>query len=107
MIRRPPMFTLADTLFPYRTPVRSVKSRVEAVRQVVAGTNEADDAGRRWKDATAVHERAWRAALDAGWSEKDLRATGARAPGQTNRPRRARTTGTRSSNGAGSASSEE
>ncbi|WP_390178315.1 hypothetical protein [Microbacterium sp. MTN4-26] len=84
-----------------------VNARVEAVRQVVAATNDADDAERRWKDATAIHERAWRAALDAGWSEKDLRATGARAPGQTSRPRRARTAGTRSSNGAGSASSEE
>ncbi|MFL2002151.1 hypothetical protein [Microbacterium sp. A1-JK] len=84
-----------------------VNARVEAVRQVVAATNDADDAERRWKDATAVHERAWRAALDAGWSEKDLRATGARAPGQTSRPRRARTASTRSSNSAGSASSEE
>jgi hypothetical protein len=84
-----------------------VNARVEAVRQVVAATNDADDAERRWKDATAVHERAWRAALDAGWSEKDLRATGARAPGQTSRPRRARAASTRSSTGAGSASSEE
>lgn len=84
-----------------------MNARVEAVRQVVEAINDADDAERRWKDATAAHDRAWRAALDAGWSEKDLRATGARAPGQTNRPRRTRTASTRSSTGASSASSEE
>lgn len=83
-----------------------VNARVDAVRQVVAAINDADDAERRFKDATAAHERAWRAAVDAGWSEKDLRATGARAPGQTSRPRRARAAGARSSTPAAPASSE-
>ncbi|NYF18452.1 hypothetical protein HDC37_003316 [Microbacterium sp. AK009] len=83
-----------------------VNARVDAVRQVVAAANDADDAERQWKDATAAHERAWRAALDAGWSEKDLRATGARAPGHSARPRRARTAPARTSTPAASASSE-
>lgn len=83
-----------------------VNARVDAVRHVVAATNDADDAERRWKDTITAHERAWRAALDAGWSEKDLRATGARAPGQAARPRRARTAPARTSTPAASASSE-
>lgn len=83
-----------------------VNARVEAVRQVVAATIEADEAERRWKDATAAHERAWRSALDAGWSEKDLRATGARAPGQSARPRRSRSASARTASGTNTAQSE-
>jgi len=77
--------------------------RVDAVRNVVAATIDADAAERQLKDATTAHERAWRHALDAGWSEKDLRATGARPPGQPTRQRRPRTTTT----GASSPTSEQ
>jgi RecB family exonuclease len=83
-----------------------VNARVDAVREVVTASNDADEAERRWKDAAATHERAWRAALDTGWSEKDLRATGARAPGQATRARRPRTTSPRTATTASPASSE-
>ena len=69
-----------------------VDARVEAVRVVAKAVNEYDAAEARVKDATAAHERAWNAALAAGWNEKDLRAAGVRAPGQaTPRARKART----------------
>lgn len=69
-----------------------VDARVEAVRVVAKAANEYDTAEARVKDATAAHERSWNAALAAGWSEKDLRAAGVRAPGQTaTRARKART----------------
>lgn len=60
-----------------------VDSRVEAVRNLADAANESDTAEQRLKEATAAHERAWTAARNAGWSEKDLRATGVRAPGGT------------------------
>ncbi|AWB88114.1 hypothetical protein [Mycetocola zhujimingii] len=58
-----------------------VNNRVEAVRNLADAANEADAAEQRLREATAAHERAWTAARNAGWSEKDLRATGVRAPG--------------------------
>ncbi|MEV8241956.1 hypothetical protein AB0O90_17055 [Microbacterium testaceum] len=85
---------------------RDVNARVEAVRQVVAATAEAEQAEQRWRDAQSAHESAWRAALSAGWSEKDLRATGARAPGQAPRQRRSRSTPNRSASDASSAPTE-
>lgn len=70
-----------------------VNARVDAVRQLADAANEYDAAEQRYRDASTAHERAWAAALSAGWSEKDLRATGVRAPGQgASRPRRKRTT---------------
>ena len=85
---------------------RDVNARVDAVRQVVAATAEAEQAEQRWRDAQGAHESAWRAALSAGWSEKDLRATGARAPGQAPRQRRSRSTSTRPASDASPAPTE-
>jgi hypothetical protein len=72
---------------------RDVDRRVNVVVALTSAANESDAAEERAKEARATHERAWTAALTAGWSEKDLRATGARAPGSVTRPkRRTRTT---------------
>jgi hypothetical protein len=72
---------------------RDVDMRVEAVRVVADAAIKFDAAELRVKDATAVHERAWTAALSAGWSEKELRAAGVRAPGTiAPKVRRARST---------------
>lgn len=74
---------------------RSVEERVAAVRVLVAATNDVDTADQAAKDARDAHSKAWDAALASGWSDKELRATGARAPGQTTRrPRGRRTTDT-------------
>ena len=81
--------------------------KVDAVRDLVTATNDADEAERRWNEATAAHERAWQAALSAGWSEKDLRATGARAPRQKTRRPRAKSASARPSADASTASTEE
>ncbi|WP_316318462.1 hypothetical protein [Clavibacter michiganensis] len=69
---------------------RDVDRRVNAVEVLTSAAHESDAADERAREAKAAHERAWSAALSAGWSEKDLRATGARAPGITTRRRRAR-----------------
>jgi hypothetical protein len=72
---------------------RDVDRRVNVVVALTSAANESDAAEERAKEARATHERAWSAALTAGWSEKDLRATGARAPGSaTRRTRRTRPT---------------
>ena len=69
-----------------------VDARVDAARVVAKAANEYDTAQAHAKDATAAHERSWNAALAAGWSEKDLRAAGLRAPGHAiPRARKART----------------
>jgi hypothetical protein len=65
-----------------------VSARVEAVRVVADAANEAEAAEARAREASTAHEKAWKAAIDAGWTEKDLRATGARAPGQSGTRRR-------------------
>lgn len=71
---------------------RDVDRRVNVVAALTSAANESDAAEERAREARATHERAWSAALTAGWSEKDLRATGARAPGTASRRvRRART----------------
>jgi hypothetical protein len=70
---------------------RDVDRRVSVVAALTSAANESDAAEERARDARAAHERAWTTALTAGWSEKDLRATGARAPGtSTRRTRRTR-----------------
>jgi len=72
---------------------KSVEERVAAVRALVAATNDVDAADRTARNARDAHRNAWDAALASGWSDKDLRATGARAPGdqvkrtRTKRPR--------------------
>jgi hypothetical protein len=72
---------------------RDVDRRVNVVAALTSAAIESDAAEERAKEARAAHERAWSAALTAGWSEKDLRATGARAPGSaTRRTRRTRST---------------
>lgn len=69
-----------------------VNARVEAVRTLADAANAFDAAEQKLKEASAAHERAWSAAVGAGWSEKDLRATGVRAPGQATPRRRSKTT---------------
>lgn len=67
-----------------------VNARVEAVRILAEAANAAEAAEARAKETASAHETAWKAAIAAGWTEKDLRATGVRAPGQNGRrPRRA------------------
>ncbi|TDW26949.1 hypothetical protein EDD25_3513 [Cryobacterium psychrophilum] len=61
----------------------NVDARVEAVRVLADAGNEYDAADQQLKLATHAHEHAWTAALASGWSEKDLRATGVKAPGQS------------------------
>ena len=60
---------------------KSVEERVAVVRSLVAATNDVDAADQAARDARDAHSKAWDAALASGWSDKDLRATGARAPG--------------------------
>ena len=71
-----------------------VSARVAAVTAIAVAANECDAADARLKEAiktaearlkeaTNTHATAWKAALSAGWSEKNLRATGVRAPGQS------------------------
>ena len=69
-----------------------VNARVDAVRKLADAANAFDAAEQELKAASAAHERAWAAAVAAGWSEKDLRATGVRAPGQAAPRRRSKTT---------------
>ncbi|MFC5931766.1 hypothetical protein [Cryobacterium melibiosiphilum] len=61
----------------------NVDARVEAVRVLADAGNEYGAADQQLKLATLAHEHAWTAALASGWSEKDLRATGVKAPGQS------------------------
>jgi hypothetical protein len=67
-----------------------VNAKVEVVRLLAEAANTADAAELAAKDAATAHESAWNAALKAGWSEKELRATGVRAPGQVGRRARSR-----------------
>lgn len=67
-----------------------LNERVEAVRELVSAANDADDAERMAQDARERHSAAWDAALRAGWSEKDLKQTGAKQPGAVTPKRRAR-----------------
>jgi hypothetical protein len=79
----------------------NVNERVNAVRDLAEAANEADVRERDAAAARERHTRAWDAALKAGWSDKDLRQTGARAPGATTPKRR-----TRRSNSAGNGSEQ-
>lgn len=58
-------------------------ARVRSVEVLVSATNAFDAAEQAVKDAAAAHDKAWSAALAAGWTEKNLREIGARAPGQS------------------------
>ncbi|SDZ48289.1 hypothetical protein [Herbiconiux ginsengi] len=76
-----------------------VNAKVEVVRVLADAANAADAAELRAKEAAAAHESAWTAALKAGWSEKELRATGVRAPGQVGRRARPRASAATTSEG--------
>jgi hypothetical protein len=66
----------------------NVNERVNAVREVAEAANDADAKEREATAARERHTRAWDAALKAGWSDKELRQTGARAPGASGAKRR-------------------
>jgi hypothetical protein len=68
----------------------NVNERVNAVREVAEAANDADTKERDAAAARDRHTRAWDAALKAGWSDKELRQTGARAPGAATAKRRTR-----------------
>lgn len=68
----------------------NVNARVDAVREVVDAANDADEKEREATEARERHSRAWDAAIKAGWSDKELRQTGARAPGTATPKRRTR-----------------
>jgi len=68
----------------------NVNARVDAVREVVDAANDADEKEREATEARERHSRAWDAAIKAGWSDKELRQTGARAPGVATPKRRTR-----------------
>lgn len=61
----------------------TVDRRVEAVRSIVSAANDTESAQTALTDAQSRHTKAWSDALAAGWSEKELRATGAPRPGQS------------------------
>jgi hypothetical protein len=71
-----------------------VSARVSAVVAIAEAAKKNDAADARLKQAikdaevalkesSNAHTAAWKAALGAGWSEKELRATGVRAPSAT------------------------
>lgn len=70
----------------------NLNTRVDAVRELAEAANEADAKEREAVEARERHSRAWDAAIKAGWSDKDLRQTGARAPGTASPKRRQRRT---------------
>lgn len=72
----------------------NLNQRVDAVREVAQAANDAEEKEREAAAARERHNRAWDTALKAGWSDKELRQTGARAPGTATpkrRPQRAST----------------
>jgi hypothetical protein len=78
--------------------------RVNAVRTLVDATNTVDAAEQGVKDARDAHGRAWADAITSGWSDKELRATGARPPVKTGaapRVRRSSRSSASSPDGAG------
>jgi hypothetical protein len=69
-----------------------VSARVNAVVAIAEAAKQNDAADARLKQAikdaeaalkesSNAHAAAWKAALSAGWTEKELRATGVRSPG--------------------------
>lgn len=71
---------------------QDVERRVQSVRDLVSAINDVDSADQAARDAADAHARAWNDALASGWSERDLKATGARAPGITRTKRAPRRT---------------
>lgn len=70
------------------------EAKVTAVRELADAANDADAKEREAAEARERHSRAWDAAMKAGWSDKELRQTGARAPGATTPKRRTRRSST-------------
>lgn len=66
------------------------EAKVTAVRELADAANDADAKEREAVEARERHSRAWDAAMKAGWSDKELRQTGARAPGAAAPKRRTR-----------------
>lgn len=66
------------------------EAKVTAVRELADAANDADAKEREATEARERHSRAWDAAIKAGWSDKELRQTGARAPGAATPKRRSR-----------------
>lgn len=66
------------------------EAKVSAVRELADAANDADAKEREASAARERHSRAWDAAIKAGWSDKELRQTGARAPGAATPKRRSR-----------------
>jgi hypothetical protein len=71
-----------------------VSARVNAVVAIAEAAKQNDaadtrlkqtikDAETALKESNSAHAAAWKAALSAGWTEKELRATGVRAPGSS------------------------
>jgi hypothetical protein len=82
----------------------TTERRVNAVRALIDATNTVDAAEQGARDARDAHGRAWADAITSGWSDKELRATGAQPPVKTvaaPRVRRSSRPGTSSSDGAG------
>lgn len=74
----------------------TVERRVEAVRSIVSAAQDTDAASAALSDAQSRHAKAWGDALASGWSEKELRATGAPRPdtARAKRPRPRRSSST-------------
>lgn len=73
---------------------QDIERRVHSVEQVVSAERAVDIAEQTARDAADAHARAWNDALNSGWTEKDLKAIGVRAPGTARArkgPRRTRT----------------
>ncbi|MEF2978149.1 hypothetical protein [Subtercola sp. YIM 133946] len=68
----------------------TTERRVNAVRALVDASNTVDVAEQSVKDARDAHTKAWADAITSGWSDKELRATGARPPGKASTTPRAR-----------------
>ncbi|NQX10363.1 hypothetical protein HQQ80_01850 [Microbacteriaceae bacterium VKM Ac-2855] len=60
---------------------QDVERRVQSVKTLVSAINDADAADQAARDAADAHAKAWNDAIASGWNERDLKATGARAPG--------------------------
>ncbi|TFD91592.1 hypothetical protein E3T61_09025 [Cryobacterium lactosi] len=69
-----------------------VSARVNAVVAIAEAAKQNDaanahlkqvvkDAEAALRESSNAHAAAWKAALSAGWTEKELRATGVRSPG--------------------------
>ena len=68
----------------------TTERRVNAVRALVDAGNTVDVAEQSARDARDAHSKAWADAITSGWSDKELRATGARPPGKASTAPRAR-----------------